>query len=69
MFLLLLQLGVHHSSVSPGHVDVQVERRLHQLWSEHLHPDHIPGLVSRVAVQTLLVKPETDGVIRELCPL
>lgn len=69
VILLLLELPVHQSSIDARHLEVTVERRLHQLWKADLEEDHIPGLLSRVTSQTMMVQPESDGVLDTLCPL
>ncbi|XP_047737015.1 uncharacterized protein LOC108664564 isoform X2 [Hyalella azteca] len=69
LMLVLLELELHYASVAESHLDLTVERRLHELWRQDLEPDSIPGLISRVAVQPVLVKPESKLVLDRLCPL
>ncbi|KAF2355689.1 hypothetical protein FHG87_013558 [Trinorchestia longiramus] len=69
VIVVLLELELHYTSVAEEHLDLTVERRLHELWRQDLGQDDIPGLISRVAVQPVLVKPESKFVLNKLCPL
>ena len=67
MIILLLEVPVTYEEAASLHLERLVEDRFMDLYKDKLDPDHIPGLVSRIAAQNLLVKPESNSMLKVLC--
>ncbi|KAG7159252.1 torsin-1A-interacting protein 1-like [Homarus americanus] len=65
----IIEVDYYYENLAHKRLDNTVDDLLAEIWGVSLLPKDVSAIVSRIANAPVLIKPETPGRVKELCPI